>query len=288
MQSTAGMISKMTGFLDAFEHVRTTESTNADVLAGFGHEVDPRPLLADYQTAGRGRLGRVWHSDQSRTDDPAASENSAAATQSMLGSIPQRWRTGELGMGLVPFAAGLATVDVVQELVPDPERGLESEVRLGWPNDVIVHRDGRWRKLAGILVESVPLNDGSLGVVVGVGLNLSPVRQTSDRAIVTRAISLGELGGEDISNAEVFSVLIRCLAKRTAALRSDRARFMDDYRLQCATIGEPVEVQLGIGPLVGMAASVADSGELVVVDLDGRTHRVSVGDVVIRPGAGNG
>lgn len=258
----------MTNFL----HVSSTGSTNHDVLQAFRNGETLRPILADHQTAGRGRLGRLWHNDRS---------SDAGTIQAMLGSVPQTWRDAEAGVSLVPFVAGLAAVDVAA--VAATLAG-EGGVGLSWPNDVVALRDGTWRKLAGILVESYPISERALGVAVGVGMNLRPVRDSDDHAVTARAISLAELAPGEIPEAtELFAVFCRRLTYWTERLRGDQMAVMAKYREQCCTIGQSVQVQTAHELLIGKAVDVADSGELII-NRSGQHHRISVGDVVIRPG----
>lgn len=177
----------------------------------------------------------------------------------------------------MPLAVGLAAVAALDEL------DLHPPVGLWWPNDLVVAVDGRWRKLAGILVETAAIGgDRQIGVVAGVGLNLTPVGRGADRDVLQRAISVAELmNGTPPTNREVFSRLVDCVAAATTRLRVDGAGLVADYRAVCATIGQTVEVHSTGGILRGVAAGVSDSGSLV---LDGPTGRVtvSVGDVVAR------
>ncbi len=197
----------------------------------------------------------------------------------MLGSVPQTWGNAEAGVSLVPFVAGLATVDVAAVVAPVAGEG---GVGLSWPNDVVALRDRKWRKLAGILVESHPISERALGVAVGVGMNLRPVRD-SDEEVTARAISLAELAPGEIPQAtELFAVFCHRLNYWTERLRWDQKAVMAQYREQCCTIGQAVQVQTAHELLIGKAVDVADSGELII-DRSGRHNRISVGDVVIRP-----
>ena len=201
--------------------------------------------------------------------------------QAMLGSVPQRWGVAEAGVSLVPFVAGLAAVDVVAGASSLMDQGV---AELSWPNDVVVPKDGLWRKLAGILVESHPIAGDALGVAVGIGMNLHPVRDSADQVVTARAISLAELASDEVPDAtELFAKFCGRLTHWTEELRSDPIAVMAQYRDKCCTLGEPVEVQLDHELLSGHAVDVADSGELIVV-VDGKQHRITVGDVVMRPG----
>ncbi|NNE96783.1 MAG: biotin--[acetyl-CoA-carboxylase] ligase [Acidimicrobiales bacterium] len=242
----------------------TTGSTNQDLLDRLAEgDATTTGVLADLQTEGRGRLGRKW-----------LSEHDHAGPQAMTGSLLLLW-DDEPGLPLVPFAAGLATVDVVRSELGDVLVGM------GWPNDVITWRDGRWRKLAGILVETAPLGTSSTrGVVVGVGLNLRPLAGADD-SVVDRAVSLQELAdGHDpeSSNVDLFLKLEERLSVWIDALQADPVQFMARYREICRTIGQPVRVRAGGQVIEGVAEGVADGGELLIAG-EAQVRSVSVGDV---------
>ncbi len=123
-------------------HVAETGSTNADLLDGADNNPDRTVLVADHQTAGRGRLDRRWEA-------PAGAN---LLVSLLFHDVPDD--AGELVRRV-----SLAAVDAIREVAP--EAGL---VALKWPNDVLL--DGR--KLAGILAQ----RSGSGAVVVGIGINV--------------------------------------------------------------------------------------------------------------------
>ena len=144
------------------------DSTNTELMrrARTG-QTEPTLLVAERQTAGRGRMGRVWESNTE------ALEALASLTFSLgLPLAPADWSGLSLAVGLA----------VAEGLDPDGSAG----VRLKWPNDLWLADD---RKLAGILVEtaSLPLSTGAAGaagadlaaaryVVIGIGINIAPQR----------------------------------------------------------------------------------------------------------------
>src|SRR5262245_52243553 len=122
------------------EHVVETGSTNADLIADAAHRPDRSVLFADHQTAGKGRLDRRW-------DAPPGAN---LLVSMLFHEVPAQ--PSELTRRVA-----LAAVAACRELV-----GVE--VRLKWPNDLLVDE----RKLAGILAERAASGD----VVVGIGLNV--------------------------------------------------------------------------------------------------------------------
>lgn len=239
----------------------TTGSTNADLADAARRGDDPCALVADFQTAGRGRLDRRWES-------PAG----AALMMSVLvaGPFP------DAGPQVVPLALALAAREAVAELCGQV-------VGLKWPNDLVVGSpDGvGLLKLGGLLAELVTEDL----LVVGVGLNVAWPDGFPDELAAT-ATALNLLG-HDVSRwalvAETlrrFGTVVDDLASRPDA----GARLMRRYGDACVTLGERVRVELPRAVLVGRAVEVTADGALVVED-DQRVRReVNVGDVVhLRP-----
>jgi len=209
-------------------------------------------VVADHQTAGRGRLGRTW---------------SAAPGAALLVSVLLR---PPLPIGEVPvvlMAAGLAACDAV-------EGAAGFRPQLKWPNDMVVGD----RKLAGLLTESSGGDDPA--IVLGLGVNVSTRAYPGELA--GEATSCEEEAGRAVDRAEVLVQLLTALESRYTAVLSPGGRrsTLDAYRADSATLGRRVRVELTSGPaLEGQATRLADDGELVVLDDAGAEHLVNVGDV---------
>ena len=236
--------------------VASTGSTNADVLA-LAAEGAPEgtAVVADEQTAGRGRQGRTWVSD------PGTGLWLSVLVR--LGAGDQDWLTR------LPLLAGVVVVDAMGR------HGVHAGLK--WPNDVVVETaaPGRPspRKLAGILGET----DGADAIVLGIGVNVStPI----DQLPVPEATSL-RLEGAEVSREDL---LVEILAGLHAALedlrRTGGAQGMAEYRSRCLTVGREVAVTLPSGEvLAGRAVGIADDGRLGV-HVTGKTVYVAAGDVV--------
>lgn len=253
--------------------VAETASTNADVAAlarrgqGEGYV-----LIADQQTAGRGRLDRVW------VTPPRA----ALAISVLLRPSPAVARWSWLGQ-----LAGLAVVDALTTTCGLP-------ARLKWPNDVLVPdrgdpRHGEFRKVCGILAEAVsPAGPGMPGaVVIGVGINVS---QTPEELPVPTATSLVTAGSATRDRDTIARAYLRALATRYAAWLAAAGNARDSgiaatYRQACMTIGQDVRVLMpGAADLVGHAEGVDDDGRLLVRRAGGDLVALAAGDVVhVRP-----
>jgi BirA family biotin operon repressor/biotin-[acetyl-CoA-carboxylase] ligase len=238
--------------------VAQTGSTNADLLAraAAGEDIDGVVLIAEHQTAGRGRNGRVWSAaPRAQITMSVGVSGSAVATDA--------W-------GWLPLAAGVAVVDTVVAVA-----GVQAGLK--WPNDIVVGGG----KLAGILAEVAtpkPL------IVVGVGLN---VTLGPDEVADPIATSLLDLGVASPDRDRLSRRLLSELATRIANWRNARgadARLIADYRARSQTIGSRVRAVLPGGrEVVGMARSVDEQGRLLI-DSGGDSVAVSAADVVhLRP-----
>lgn len=225
-------------------------STNAEVAARAADGAQEGLLvLADEQTAGRGRQGRGWQ---------------APPGTSLMGSLLLTPATTIDRVALLPLLVGLALAEAAETLVSG------TQLSLKWPNDLLA--DGR--KCAGILVEA----PAPQRIVVGVGVNVDwrAVRRPPDLASTT---SLSEVGRGRVDRWALLQALIERLDRRYDAWRRTPSEFLPAYRERCATLGRDVRVeQLDGGTLLGTAAGISGDGALTV-DVDGRAVEVRAGDV---------
>jgi BirA family biotin operon repressor/biotin-[acetyl-CoA-carboxylase] ligase len=243
------------GLWSAIEVRAETGSTNADVAAAArAGAAEGLVVVAERQTAGRGRLGRQW-----------ASPARAGLAVSVLLRPPREIPVSRYGW--LPLLTGVALVETVRRL------GAVDAV-LKWPNDLLIGE----RKCAGILAESVPES----GVVVGVGLN---VTLREHELPVPEATSLALAGSACTDRDPLLRALLRELADWYLRWRDvggdvQASGLRDAYRLHCATLGRRVDVTLPDGTVLSAEASDVDGdGRLVVADRAGGTTSVSAGDV---------
>ena len=247
---------------DRFADVRrvaSTGSTNTDLVelarAGAPEGV---VLVADHQTAGRGRLGRRWQ---------------APPGSSLLVSVLCRPALTLRRAHLVTVAAGLAALDAVEVVTG-------SRPALKWPNDVVVEEGGTTRKLAGLLAEAVVEGGALAGVVVGMGMNMRALTDRPDD-LRAAATSVEEVAGRSVAVDEVLVAWLAAMEHRYGVLVADGgdAATTVDHRDACATLGRRVAVELAAETVEGDAVDVDDDGHLVV-EVDGARRTFPVGDVV--------
>lgn len=246
------------------QHVAATASTNAD-LAQLAHDGarEGTALVADHQEAGRGRLGRSWHT-------PAG----MALTVSFLlrpASIPvTQW-------SWLPLLAGVAVVDAVADVA-----GCQAELK--WPNDVLVRTGEHGElKLAGILVERVETSHGA-AAVVGIGINVLQHYDDLPATATSLALSGSVEPTREAALEAVAGRLAEAYTEWNAVGGDPHVDLAAAYLKRCGTIGRDVTATLPAGgSIVGKAVDVDELGRLVVDGETGRTA-IAAGDILhLRP-----
>jgi BirA family biotin operon repressor/biotin-[acetyl-CoA-carboxylase] ligase len=256
------------GFWTALDVVASTGSTNVDLLAraaGDAAVPEGQVLVAEQQTAGRGRLGRTW------TSVPGAS-----LTFSVLlrpATVPAARR------GWLALLAGVAVASAVRSVTGGGVSGGGVGAVLKWPNDVLVGD----RKLAGILAEQSP--DGS-AVVIGMGINVATPADALPVSPTGLAGTSLLVEGATVAREALLLEVLRQLERWYIAFRADpdpvRTGLLDAYRPLCVTLGQKVRVELPIGRfMTGVARGIDPDGRLLISDNPGDPPMaISAGDVV--------
>jgi len=235
--------------------VARTGSTNTDLLArARSGEAEGAVLVAEAQTAGRGRMSREWLSPPGAGLYFSVLLRPAGVSPGLLG-----W---------LPLLTGVAVVSAL------PGLGI-AHARLKWPNDVLAAD----AKLAGILAEST-----GGAVVAGVGINVTQQPVELPPAATSLALAAGAAAPD---RQTVLIAVLTELARWYQAWRDqpqpgdpDACGLREEYTRQCGTLGREVTVSLPAGRmLAGRAAGVDAAGRLEVVTAEGVTA-VSAGDVV--------
>jgi len=213
---------------------------------------DGTVVLADHQTAGRGRRGRTWE------DAPGAS---------LLASVLMRPRLEPRRLPWLSYVAAVAVAEALQEAA-----GVEA--RLKWPNDVLAGG----RKIAGILLEARmavprPGEPAAAVTVVGIGVNLAPASVPA--ALAARATCVREAAGRDADRDALLAAVLAALERWRARLERQGAEPVRRRWLALAEgLGRPVRV----GGVSGVAVDLDADGALVV-DGPGGRQRVVAGEV---------
>jgi len=237
----------------------TVDSTNSALLAR------PNPpfgtcevMLAEYQTAGRGRRGRAWL---------------APPGGSICLSLCWAFREVPQDLGALGLVVGVCALRALREA------GLEN-VKLKWPNDLVVEA----RKLGGILIELRAESDGPAYVVIGIGLNVALGAKLSEAIGETgvSAIDLVTAGLERPSRNALAAALITQFVQGLLVFEKEGLRpFADEWRTADALHGRQIDVHTLEGVARGLARGIDLHGALVVETPKGVRRFIS-GDVTVR------
>ncbi|GGJ66379.1 biotin--[acetyl-CoA-carboxylase] ligase [Streptomyces brasiliensis] len=252
------------GLWSEVEVVQRTGSTNSDLVsrAADGRAGEGAVLVAEEQTAGRGRLDRQW----------TAPPRSGLFFSVLLTptEVPvARW-------GWLPLLTGVAVATGLS-------RAAGVDTALKWPNDVLVTVGGEERKAGGILAERA----GDDGVVIGVGINVS---LRADELPVPQAGSLALAGAVTTDRDPLLRAMLRSLEEwydrwRSAGGDPAVSGLQETYAAGCATLGRVVRAELpGDRAITGEAVAIDGDGRLILATENGVQEPVGAGDIVhLRP-----
>jgi len=206
-------------------------------------------VVAEKQTKGRGRLGRIWVSQEG----------------GIYASLILRPEMAPSSAGLITLMAAVGIVRAIQELT-----GLEAQVK--WPNDILIHG----KKVCGILTEMSAEQDRVKFCVLGFGINVSQPAN----ALPAAAVSLAKASGAGVRRVDVVRHALVSLEQVYDLLRQQRfAELLAAWKGHSATLGQRVKVHNHNRVLEGVAQDLDEGGALLVRDDSGKMHRVVSGDV---------
>ena len=243
--------------LGEIKYFDSTGSTNDEALAwAAGDAKDMSLVVADEQTAGRGRLDRKWFTPP----------GTALAFSLILRPTPDE-------KPYLSRIVGLAALSVAEPLV---RRGLSARIK--WPNDVLLNEC----KVAGILTESVWSGDQVDCVVIGIGVNILKGSTPLQARLEFPATSLEDALGQPVERVEVLRDILAALVSLRPQLHTDK--LMTKWEELLAYRGRQVQVETGgHGSITGMVTGLERDGSLQLRAEDGKLRTVRFGDVRLRP-----
>ena len=241
----------------AFDTIDSTNSC-ARTMAG-AWAAEGTIVVAEHQTAGRGRLGRSWVD---------------SSGSSLTFSVVLRPRLSPDAINLLPLLVGVAVAEGIHAAT-----GLRPECK--WPNDILIGG----RKVCGILCEGAVRDQGLDFVIAGIGIN---VNQTSfPPEIAGVATSLAIASGKEVKREDLLRAILRQLESLYHGERSTEfAGVPTLWEPLTRMLGTPVTLTTPEAVLNGTAIRIARDGGLVLT-VDGTERTVYAGDVTLRPPNGS-
>lgn len=232
-------------------------STNNEALAWATSDAkDLSLVIADEQTAGRGRLDRKW----------LTPKGTALAVSLILRPTAEEkpYLTRTVGLAALAVADALRT------------RGLVAQIK--WPNDVLLNG----RKVAGMLIESVWSGEEVDCLVIGIGINILKGAVPSAELLQFPATSLEESLGPDVQREEILHDILAGMIALRPHINTDS--FIASWEKALAFRGEQVQIEEGNGNLItGKLLGLESDGSLRLSDEQGNSITVRFGDVRLRP-----
>ena len=208
-------------------------------------------IIAGEQTAGKGRVKRVWLSPKGNI-----------ALSIIL--YP--------GVTYLPYLIMLASLAVVRSI--EAVAGLKAQIK--WPNDVLING----RKVCGILAESDVRRGVAVYAIIGIGINVDLKLSDFPEILSTTTSLVGELGRE-VSRVDLIRCLLVEIERLYLALPGGEESIYQEWRDRLVTLSKKVQVKSGRNILEGIAESVSRDGSLLLRHSDGSSTRIYAGDVTL-------
>lgn len=229
------------------------DSTNSEAMRrANGGAREGLIVLANRQTAGRGRLGRRWHTLEEHALAMSVLLRPALSPE----KIPQ-----------ISLLAAVAIHDALSPLAPG--------IRIKWPNDILHHG----KKIAGILTEMRAEPGRVQAVVVGMGINVRTPEQGWPEEITDIATDLSSASGRAVSRMDIAVRILESLEKHYLAWLNDGfAPVREQWWQAHASCGKPVRIYDGLHYIEGMAEALDEDGALLLRTRTG-LQRIVAGDL---------
>ncbi len=235
----------------SFESLDSTNRLGKEIL---GDSAEGTVIVADEQTAGRGRMGRKWISEKGKN---------------LTCSIILKPALAPEYLGVVSLFAGVVVARTIFRLT-----GLSPTCK--WPNDVLLNR----KKCCGILAESTLAGNRCTGIVLGIGININ--QREFPPELLDTATSLCREAGQTFEPSHVLSILLEEIESEYPILQRRQYETIREAWAACTDmIGVPVVVTTPNGPFEGTAAGIDDTGALIV-RREGVEERFTAGEISLQ------
>jgi BirA family biotin operon repressor/biotin-[acetyl-CoA-carboxylase] ligase len=239
-------------------HVKTIDSTNSRLLDNDITE-NGIVLLADYQTAGRGRFDRRWESP---------------AEEALLFSVLLTDIKPGRRQYIYTFLAAVAVYSALRRIVPS-----EHHLVLKWPNDVLLNG----KKLCGILVQGKLSGTVQKRLVIGIGININQPEKYFNGQL-SRGISLYSATGHHFDRFQILTAVLKHLDEQLNVLQDNgESLILHKWKDACDSIGDRIKVDNGQEMFAGVFKDIDENGALILFSGEGEML-FHAGDVTILHG----
>ncbi|WP_347549875.1 biotin--[acetyl-CoA-carboxylase] ligase [Pseudalkalibacillus hwajinpoensis] len=246
-----------TEFLGKTVHTYPSVESTQYIAHDLAHRGTPDGtiIVADEQTAGKGRLGRSWHSPR----------GSGIWTSIILRPKlpPQR----------APQFTLIAAVSVVHAI--RKQTGLEAEIK--WPNDILI--DGK--KVVGILTELQAESDQIKSIIIGMGINVNAGSEDFPSDL-NQATSLKVESGQNVNRSALLAAILNEFETLYEEYLTNGFRMIKLlWESYAVSLGRKIKARTLNGVIEGLAKGITDEGVLLLEDVQGRIHHIYSADIEI-------
>jgi BirA family biotin operon repressor/biotin-[acetyl-CoA-carboxylase] ligase len=211
-------------------------------------------IIAERQSAGKGRLGRRWFSP--------------------LGGI---WLSIILYPQLSPSYIPRITLMTAVAIVKAMERCAQIKAQIKWPNDILINE----KKVCGILTEMSAELDMINWVVVGIGINVNVDHREFPEDIQEKIISLQEFLGKEISRVRLAQILLEEFEKYYERLkRREFSSILKEWKLYSHTLRRKIKINMGEKIITGEAIDINEEGALILKKENGELEKIISGTII--------
>lgn len=236
-----------------FIYCEEVESTNGLLLDSKEFNKDGTVVLAEFQTAGRGRKDREWLSN---------------AEQNLTFSILLKRDFKPNYLNLINLGSSLSIAQALENLY-------QFKVELKWPNDVLLNK----KKVAGILLESISKGNSIEKAVIGIGINVNQPNFTGKFSI--HPTSVRKEFKREVSRERLMSEILNLFEINLNLAKSNPEKLLNDWKTRCFMLGEKIKIFDGDDSKFGIFDDIDENGFLVLKMKD-KTERIHFGDVSLR------
>ncbi len=225
-------------------------SSTMDVAKELGEKGEEALIIAEIQTSGRGRLGRVWISPEGGIWMSLVIKPSFSLKEAFL----------------LTYIASLAIALAIKETT-----GLK--IKLKWPNDVLYQKENEEKKLAGVLLEIKAEVDQLKYAVIGMGINVN----NEINSFEPFAVSLKEILKKEIKRE---NLIIEIVEKIQKYLKMPSEKIISDWKKLSSTLGRSVKIIQPQREIRGLAFDLAEDGALLLKTKEGKIEKIYSGDCI--------
>jgi len=211
-------------------------------------------IIAERQSAGKGRLGRKWFSPE--------------------GGI---WLSIILYPQLSPSYISLITLMTAVVVVKAIKRYTQIKAQIKWPNDILINN----KKVCGILTEMSAELDMINWIVIGIGINANIDYREFPEDIKKSSISLKEILGKEISRVRLVQIFLKEFERYYELLkRWEISLILKEWKLYSHTLGKKIKVNIGEKVVTGEAIDINEKGALILKKKDGELIEIISGTII--------